>query len=280
MNAVAEVYTPFYAKERTSDPDMETRKEQLASLLYGSHLCRTATNLLPEPFLNLGIYSGYTVQDMVTIRKMANNSEKITGYYLDLARYTNGGYVKHGEPVYGTLTNANTLKKVQKDKDLTSSYVEASMVFTVEESLESTMGDREIAERVLISAGIVLRRSSFGIPHWHLPADLLAADNSGVLLVTAGKPIRISVYDIEELGEVRFSLGKKGAPTAMESTCEVHGNPIDWLKWLSGKLELRNLSIEKGMVLSTGPFTKPLLLEKGTWKAKCDIAGYVEMEVP
>jgi len=279
LKAVAEKHRNSSISRNSKNRDNELRRIRTASRLYEAHLYGGSADIPEEQLFNFGADSAYSIQDLVTIQKMANNSERITGYAVNLPSEAQRALYGTGEPVYGTLTDANIGAKAPSLEALRQPLIETAAVFTVEKKLDFTMSDREIAESVLLSAGLALRDSRFGISPDAMPLNLLAADNSGAEYLKTGRPVGLSVFDIETLGEVRVSLEEQGAGTALECSCEVHGNPVDWLRWLARKLEARNLQIEKGMIVSTGSLTPPLKPGKGTYRAVFGFLGSVEMDV-
>jgi len=279
LKVIAEKNRKSFIKRDPLDMKNELQRIKAAKLLYEAYLYGRSVDFSTEGLSLFGTDSGYSVQDLVTIQKMANNSEKIVGYTVNLLSETQWALYGAVEPIYGTLTDRNIGAKAPSLGNLKQPLLETAAVFNLEKEVHYTMSDRDIAESVLLSAGLILRDSRLGISPDAMPPDLLAADNSGVTYLTAGRPVGLSVYDIETLGEVRVSLEEQGAGKALECSCEVHGNPVDWLRWLARKLEARDLQLEKGMVVSTGSLTPPLKPGKGIYREVFGSLGSVEMDI-
>lgn len=258
---------------------MDLQRIATSSMLYEAHLSGRKIESLPHEIFSLSIPCAYAVQDLVTLQKVANNIEQISGYRVNIFNSRCQDPYFSDEPAYGTLTDRNLEGECFKYQNLINSNIETGVVFIADSDLDHGMSERELAENVLVAPGIEIPDSRFCTSIASIPLNLFIADNSAAGKLTTGKPIGISIFDVETLGHIRFTLLRNGVQIASGSSCDILGNPLDSLKWLIRKLESRNLKIEKGMVVSTGSLTSPLKLEKGHYKASYEMLGDVDINI-
>ena len=267
------------AMYRDHSKKMDLQRIATSSMLYEAHLSGRKIEDLPNEIFSLSIPCAYAVQDLVTLQKVANNIEQISGYRVNIVNSTNQDPCYIDEPAYGTLTDRNLAGECFRYQNLVNNNIETGVVFIADSDLDHGMSERELAENVLVAPGIEIPDSRFCTSIASIPLNLFIADNSAAGKLMTGKPIGISIFDVETLGNIRVSLSRDGVKIASGSSCDLLGNPLDSLKWLIRKLESRNLKIEKGMVVSTGSLTSPLKLEKGHYKASYEMLGDVDIDI-
>jgi 2-keto-4-pentenoate hydratase len=238
----------------------------------------------PADFLSkktaLSLSEAYDVQHATIKMKCETFNEQVEGFKVSMTSPETQAFFDADEPAYGTLTTHSVLESgaTVKLSELNEPLLEVELVVELTEDLTPDLTPEEVYNRVEVRAGIEVPDSRFSdwFPKFEL-MDLLA-DNGVTGHVVISEDLS-SELSYEEVGKLRMELFHNDKKIEEGDTSIVMGHPMKSVTWLAKKLAEKNLSLTKGMVISSGSINKPIPLEVGAYVAKFEGIGEVSLTV-
>lgn len=251
--------------------------DKAAETLFSSHTKGFTLDRSVAEGLDFKLETGYTVQEMVTERKIRETGERIRGYKISLTSTETQGWFGADEPAFGTLTDSNISNGTIHMSKMSEPLIETELMFHITEDIPHSASNEDLLEKVFIAAGIEVPDSRFSNWFPKLSLGTITADNAVAgKIVTAAEGKKLSY---EALGNIDLKLYLDGKEIAQGHSSEVLGNPLEALKWLVGILGKRGKYLEKGMVVSSGTLVLPLPLQRGIYRASYGLVGDVSLDV-
>lgn len=254
--------------------------EQLATEFYQAYKEKKHVDTLTNRNIVIDENTAYKIQDLVTKMKINDNGEEILGYKISMTSEKTQKMGNATSPTYGTFTNTSLLKgPVKLDPDFIL-LIEPELVFVITEDLSIGADAEEFMKKSKIAAGLEIPGSRY--PNWFPPqgggnvTDNIV-DNACGGMIAIGEAFEIP--DSINWAGIGVKLFLNDTQIDEGLSEEVLGNPVNAVSWLSSKLAEENKSLKKGMIVSSGTFTLPKILEKGTYRGVFDIVGELTVKV-
>ncbi|OLO37007.1 hypothetical protein BTR23_14795 [Alkalihalophilus pseudofirmus] len=255
-------------------------KHQVAEEVYKNYKNKGKLDFFCKRNINFDISTAYEIQRQVTEMKIKDNREKLMGYKISMTSEETQKPVNTNSPAYGTFTNVNIQSSsVQMDPQF-SYLIEPELVFLITEDLSIGAGASEIINKSKVAPGLEIPTARYH--DWFPPptdinvADYIA-DNTCTGMLVYGEPVEIPTsMDWEGIKATLYFNDEKLDEGYSSS---VWGNPVNAVCWLTEKLASENRSLKKGMIVSSGTFTLPKLVEKGMYHVDYDIFGMVSVKI-
>lgn len=253
---------------------METNIDEIANKLLKAHQTKVPINFIRNDY-TLDEQTAYNVQEQLVQKKCKLYHEEINGYKISMTSPETQSLANTNEPAYGTLTT-NSLIKNKATLSLSNLFdplVEPELMFVLSDDLTIGATEDEILSKCKIAAGLEIPDSRYKdwFPHFSL-ADLLC-DNGVAGHVVISELVHPPSF--RELEAIKMDLYYNGMNIGEGVSNNVLGNPASAVAWLTKKLAERNISLKKGMVISSGTFISPLRVEEGTYEATYHTIGTV-----
>ncbi|WP_019413936.1 2-keto-4-pentenoate hydratase [Paenisporosarcina sp. TG20] len=227
--------------------------------------------------VDIGKSDAYEIQHLVTDKKFAINKDELIGYKISLTSEKTQVLFNSTTPLYGALTQTSLSDgKIELNK-MHSPLIEIECMFLANESLSTEDDEQSILRKTSFAPSIEVPDSRFTNWFPNLSVGQVIADSALAGNVIVGN----YVHDltIEQLGNINAELQLDGKTIALGKSSEVLGNPIHAIKWLIDELAKSGRTIEKGMIISSGTFILPKVLQKGKYEARFKGLGVVSLNV-
>lgn len=256
------------------------RVEQIAKEFYQAYKEKMHVDTLTKRNIEIDETTAYQIQDLITNLKIEDNREKILGYKISMTSEKTQKMGNSTSPTYGTFTSTNLLKgPVILDPDFIL-LIEPELVFVITDDLSIGANADEIMKKSKIAAGLEIPGSRY--PNWFPPQGGLnvadnIVDNACGGMIAIGEAIEIpESINWSKIG-VRLYFNEKQIDEGLSE--EVLGNPVNAVTWLTSKLAEEEKQLKKGMIVSSGTFTLPKIIERGTYRGVFDIVGELTVDV-
>ncbi|MFD1037509.1 2-keto-4-pentenoate hydratase [Virgibacillus byunsanensis] len=221
--------------------------------------------------------TAYEIQHQITDRKVATNQDNLIGYKISLTSPETQQLFNATTPLYGALTDTSLSNgTIELDKML-SPLIEIELMFIANENLSITDDQETILQKMRIAPGLEIPDSRF--TDWFPKVSLgqVIADSAVAGKIVVGESVKGITF--EQLNSVNAILKLDGEEIAQGPSSEVLGNPVHAIKWLMEELAKSGRKIEKGMIISSGTFILPKVLEKGKYQVEYEGIGNVSLHV-
>ncbi len=225
----------------------------------------------------ISTYEAYSIQHQVTDQKASINDDKLIGYKISLTSEETQQLFNATTPLYGALTQASLCKGTIVLDKMLSPLVEIELMFIANENLSSEDDQETILQKMSIAPGLEIPDSRFTDWFPKLSLGQVIADSAVAGKVVLGDPVQGLTYD--QLENITAQLTLDGEPIAEGESTEVLGNPVHSIKWLIDELAKSGRVLEKGMIISSGTFILPRVLQKGTYAVYFEGVGEVTLNV-
>lgn len=240
--------------------------ENIAAELYQAKRNKDSIAFFRDRGVRIDVESAYRIQHQIIQLKKEEQNESVIGYKISMTSEETQKPVQTDSPAYGTFVSADLVKgEVQLDT-LMAPLIEPEIVFVATEDFSIGAAKEEIVQKSKISSGIEIPESRYR--NWFPPAkgatvgDYIA-DNACGGRIVYGEPTEIPRnIDWENINGILYH-NEREIGRGISSV--VLGNPLNAVYWLTQTLAKNNQFIEKGMLISSGTFTMPKLVEKGTY---------------
>lgn len=247
--------------------------------VYQLHHAYTKQSPLSKEDLPKGrsIAEAYDIQHKVLNEKVNMENDQHVGYKISLTSEETQQLFQATSPLYGALTETSLTNGVIELDEMLSPLIEIELMFMVNESLLPDDDEEAMLEKVSIAPGIEVPDSRFYDWFPKLSLDQVIADSAVAGKVMFGKPVEgVTTTQLENLsGELRYN----GEVIAQGNSSEVLGNPVHAVKWLNEELAKDDRRLEKGMIISSGTFILPKVLQRGTYEVSFEHIGKVSLQV-
>ncbi|AIY04254.1 hypothetical protein Plano_0289 [Planococcus sp. PAMC 21323] len=219
----------------------------------------------------------YMIQHGVTTNKKQDGQEQLEGYKISLTSKETQNLFESETPLYGALTTSSISDgEIQLDS-MSSPLIEIELIFIAKEELSITDDVQQLLEKTLVAPGIEIPDSRFEDWFPKISLGQVIADSAVAGKIVIGTPKDHITYD--QLDKLPGTLTLNGIEIASNDSSEVLDHPINAVKWLVEELATHELSIKKGMAISSGTFILPKPLEKGIYEASYSELGSVILTV-
>lgn len=221
--------------------------------------------------------ASYAVQDDLIDQLKTSRQTEIAGYKISMTSAATQAIANTHEPAYGTLLKTHLVKSGETVSlsGLFAPLIEPEIMFILTEDLSPEADEEEILSKSRLAAGIEIPDSRYKdwFPNFTL-ADLIC-DNTAVGLVAVSE--MAAPPSFEELAHERMELFHNGNKISEGEASAVLDNPATAVAWLSRKLAAKGKVLQKGMVISSGTFSAPIVAEEGTYTVNYSTLGQVEI---
>lgn len=234
---------------------------------------------LLHPETTLTTEEAYAVQHAFAERWCARQATTARGYKVSVTNAPAQASIDTDEPTYGTLFRESVLASgdtLRLEDAFTPMLVEAELIFLVDRDLAPDADRDEILASTRVAAGLELPESRYRDwwPDPQLRVMDLVADNSVAGRVVVGDAVEARGLDTTAIA-MRTTLDGREILTGDSSA--VLGDPVESVRWLLGKLASQGRRLRRGELVSSGTFTAPLPLERGTYEATYAGVGRVSV---
>ena len=219
----------------------------------------------------------YAVQQAVTEKKVTDDHEELVAYKISLTSKGTQDLFNSDSPLYGAMTASALSDETIQLSSMSSPLIEIEVVFVVKEDLSAADDIDDLIEKTAVAPGIEVPDSRFEDWFPNITLGQVIADSAVAGKIVVGKAIDDYTYD--QLKEIKGTLTLEGEEIANGPSSEVLGHPLNALKWLVDELNKFDLSLKKGMYVSSGTFILPKPLERGHYEASFENLGSVKLEV-
>ncbi|HSI67693.1 MAG TPA: fumarylacetoacetate hydrolase family protein [Planococcus sp. (in: firmicutes)] len=219
----------------------------------------------------------YGIQHAVTELKLEKSHESLIGYKVSLTSKDTQDLFDTDAPLYGGLTESALLDGQMALADLAAPLLEVELMFIAKEKLSIEDDIQDILRKMDVAPGIEVPDSRFEEWFPKISVGQVIADSAVAGKVVLGEPQLSKSF--EELDNLEATLTLNGKLIAEGSSSSVLGHPVHSIQWLISALAEHGKSIEKGMVISSGTFVQPRVLETGTYIADFEGFGSVTLTV-
>lgn len=254
--------------------------QELASEFYQAYKQKKHIDLLSSRNIEIDESTAYKIQNHVTKLKIDENGEEIVGYKISMTSEEMQRLGKANSPAYGTFTTNSVIESSVTLDAAFPFLLEPELVFIVTDDFSVGADQNEIIQKSKVAAGLEIPGSRY--PNWFPPSkesqlgDTIA-DNTFAGYILMGSPVEIT--NSIDWEHIKASLYLDGEKLDEGYSSEVLGNPLNAVSWLTGKLAEENKFLKKGMIISSGTFTLPKMLQQGTYKVEFDIVGELTLTV-
>ena len=221
--------------------------------------------------------AAYQIQQEVTTRRITINNEELIGYKISLTSKETQSLFNSNTPLYGALTTSNLSDGKIVLKDMFSPLIEIEVMFLVKEDLSTKDSLDDILAKTSVAPGLEIPDSRFTDWFPKLTLGQIIVDSAVAGKVIIGTPIEGLTF--EKLNDVLGTLKFNGKVVEKGSSSQVLEHPVNAVKWLIDELATTGHTIKKGMVISSGTFILPKVLEKGRYEASYEGIGEVSLDV-
>ena len=226
---------------------------------------------LVPPVSQISIEDAYTVQDLVT-EKRVQRGEEVVGYKVGCTSEAIRSQFRLNEPVSGRLFNPHVHEEgtAVNWKNYVNCAIEPEMVLTIGVDLYGTNlpHDQLIDAIECVSVGIELHNFRF----WFSPPtsqELICSGGIHAGLIVGKNKVSPKQLSFEhEL----FSVRKNGELITEAPASEIMGGPIHSLGWLVDSLTNRGSCLEKGSLVIPGSPVGLTCIDQDT-ELSIEIAG-------
>lgn len=256
--------------------NFDLNDEQMANILYEAYI-----NNQPIPKDRIPAFlkkeQAYNVQHVLTEQKTKLADENLAGYKISLTSKETQDLFDSDTPLYGALTTSSLAGGSIELSAFSSPLLELELIFILKEDLSPTDDNEAIMRKTFVAPGIEVPDSRFEDWFPKLTLGQVIADSAVAGKIIVGKPKENLSYG--QLENITGSLTFNGKEIASGPSSEVLGHPVNAVRWLAAELSKQNLSLKKGMYISSGTFILPKTLEKGFYEASYQGIGNVSLEV-
>jgi 2-keto-4-pentenoate hydratase len=226
---------------------------------------------------DIGKSDAYEIQHLITDKKVAFKKDELLGYKISLTSEETQLLFNSTTPLYGALTQSSLSDGTIELDKMHSPLIEIELMFFANENLSTADDEQSILRKTSIAPGLEVPDSRFTDWFPNLSFGQVIADSAVSGNVVVGTPKQ--GLTIEQLGNIKAELQLDGEPIAQGNSSEVLGNPVHAIKWLIDELAKSGRTIEKGMIISSGTFILPKVLQKGKYEALFEEVGAVSLKV-
>lgn len=219
----------------------------------------------------------YEIQLKVTEKKAKVNKDKLIGYKISLTSEETQELFHSTTPLYGALTQTNLSDGTIKLERMLSPLLEIELMFIANEDLSTGDDTQTILQKMCIAPGLEIPDSRFTDWFPNLSFGQVIVDSAVAGSVVVGTPVQGLTFT--QLGNIKAELQLDGEIIANGPATEVLGNPVHAIKWLIDELAKSGRVIKKGMIISSGTFILPKVLEKGKYDVRFEDVGEVSLHV-
>jgi 2-keto-4-pentenoate hydratase len=254
--------------------------EELASEFYRAYKEKKNIEFLSNREIFIDVPTAYKLQELVTNLKIHDNQEEIIGYKISMTSEEMRKLGKSTEPAYGTFTSLSLSNGTIQMDPKYQYLLEPELIFELTDDLSLGAGAEEIVQKSKIAAGIEIPTGRYA--NWfppsktHTVADTIS-DNTFAGYIVSGKSI--SIPEKIDWMNIKGTLYFNDDKIDEGYSSGVMGNPVNAVCWLSGKLAEQGKTLKKGMMISSGTFTNPIVLEKGVYRVVYDVVGELSVKV-
>lgn len=251
--------------------------EQLAKQLFNAY--RLHQPLSKQVFIeDMDVEQAYQIQHQVTAHKEASGA-RLTGYKISMTSDQTMALFDAQEPMYGQLTDQQLLKSdasLSLAKDVNDALVELELAFIVQEKLLPTDSVEEICQKGLIAPALEIPDCRYQDWFANMSKEHLCADSAVGGYLCLGEGIAMTAETIaKEVGQLTYN----GDLLLTEPASVVLGHPAKAVQWLVQKLASHGLTLDAGMVVSSGSFGMPVPLKTGEFVGRFNQVGEVRLRV-
>jgi 2-keto-4-pentenoate hydratase len=218
-------------------------------------------HLPPEWMGKLTLQQAYAVQLAILRRRVAEGDAQ-AGWKVGLTSAAMRAQQGVGEPCFGFLLRSALLRSGARlaFDELIAPGIENELCLTIGEPLRGPNVSVDQARRAIAFVEPALEIAEV---RGNFSADmpLSMADNAQQKAFVIGES---SPHDSRiSLAQAEVSVRFNGEERAVATGAEVMGNPIESVAWLANKLAEHGLSLEAGMRVMSGSFTRQFAVARG-----------------
>ncbi|GAT01963.1 2-oxo-hept-4-ene-1,7-dioate hydratase [Mycolicibacterium fortuitum] len=242
--------------------------EDIARRLYGAERTRTPIRQLSLDYPDMTIEDAYAVQRALVEHKVADG-RKVKGRKIGLTSNVMQRAVSIDEPDYGALFDDMFFEdggRVPPDRFIRP-RVEVELAFVLGETLQGpdvTLFDvLRATEFVTPAMEILDARVQMSDPetgHLRTIVDTIADNAANAGLVLGGRVFRPLDVDLRWVSAL---LLRNGTIEESGVAAAVLNHPGNGVAWLANRLAPHGVSLQRGEVILSGSFTKPVFAELG-----------------
>ncbi|ASN06020.1 2-keto-4-pentenoate hydratase [Virgibacillus necropolis] len=253
-----------------------TKQMNLIETLYNASDLKQPISkaIIPE---NISKSDAYNIQHQITEKKATLKDDKLLGYKISLTSEETQALFHSTTPLYGALTQTSLSDGTIKLNNMQSPLIEIELMFIADEDLSTEDDFQSILQKTSIAPGLEIPDSRFTDWFPNLSFGQIIADSAVAGNVVVGAPVQ--GLTVEQLGNINAELQLDGEIIAKGSSSEVLGNPVHAINWLIDELAKNGHSIKKGMIISSGTFILPKVLQKGIYQVRFEDVGEVSLHV-
>lgn len=251
--------------------------EQLAEQLFNAY--RQRKPLSKDIFIaGMDVEHAYQIQHQITAYKQAAGA-RLAGYKISMTSARTMALFDSTEPMYGQLTDQQLLNyatSLSLADDVNDALVELELAFIVQETLLPTDSIEDICAKCLIAPALEIPDCRYQDWFANMSKEHLCADGAVGGYLCLGEGVAMSVEEIaKEVGQ----LTHNGDLLLTEPASVVLAHPAKAVQWLVSKLASHGLTLEAGMVVSSGSFGMPVPLKTGEFMGRFQQAGEVRLQI-
>lgn len=249
---------------------------KIANILFLAEKFQQSTEIKIE---TSELQNSYEIQEQFVKIKSKEENSALVGYKVSLTDLEIQEVFNSDSPVYGTFLNTH----IVSDSDslsldsLLDPLLEIELIFKLTENLTDDPTNEEILSKALISPGIEIPDSRLKNWYPHISINQLISDNAASGRLVEGnylKPIKSMEWE-----NIQANLFYNNSLLSSGCSNNVLSNPLNAIKWLHQELLKNGKRLEKGMIVSSGTFIKPVRLMKGSYRAEFSDIGHVTLNV-
>ncbi|MFZ3577288.1 2-keto-4-pentenoate hydratase [Virgibacillus sp. DJP39] len=252
------------------------KNSSLVEILYNAHNLKQPISKERIP-KNISKTDAYEVQHLITNKKVADNQDILLGYKISLTSEETQKLFQSTTPLYGALTKTSLADGIIELDKMNAPLIEVELMFIVNENLSTEDSDDAILRKTSIAPGLEVPDSRFTDWFPKISFGQVIADSAVAGNIIVGSPVE--KITVDQLGEIKADLRLNGESISSGTSSEVLNNPVNAIKWLVDELAKSGRIIEKGMIISSGTFILPKVLQKGNYEANFDNVGKISLNV-
>ena len=249
--------------------------EQLADRLYTAYKTNRALEKDQIPS-TLDLTAAYSIQHALTSRK-TQDGEPLKGYKISLTSPETQKLFNSDKPLYGALTAPALSDGMIELASMLSPLIEIELIFLVQEDIHASDSLADILRKTNVAPGIEVPDCRFTDWFPNITLGQVVADSAVAGRIVIGEAIDDASFD--QLDAIHGELFLNGESIASGSSSEVLEHPLHAIKWLAEELDSHDLTLQKGMAVSSGTFILPKKLEKGRYEVRYEGIGNVKLTV-
>jgi 2-keto-4-pentenoate hydratase len=237
--------------------------EKFADIFFDLFYTGSWNNDTGQSIAGLSIDESYSVQDLIT-KKRIDRGEKVVGYKVGCTSSSIQKQFGLDEPIFGRLFQPHIFNdsSIIDYNDHINCAIEPEMVIKTCKDLEGEhLPDNVLIDAIeYISPGIEIHNYKF----WNTPPtlqELICSNGIHAGLVvgdTKTSPDRFS------FNQESFMVYKNGKLAEKGDASEIMGGPLNSLRWLIGRLTMRNEKLRSGSIVIPGSPVKLISIKEDT----------------